>query len=33
MQTKEKKCIDLVQSQYDYTLNEFKEAYQYFNED
>ena len=33
MQTKEKKCIDLVQSQYDYTLNQFKEAYQYFNED
>ena len=33
MQTKEKKCIDLVQSQYDYTLNQFKEAYQYFNQD
>ena len=33
MQTKEKKCIDLVQSEYDYTLNQFKEAYQYFNQD
>ena len=33
MQAKEKKCIDLVQSEYDYTLNQFKEAYQYFNQD
>jgi len=33
MQTKEKKCIDLVQSEYDYTLNKFKEAYDYFYED
>ena len=33
MQTKEKKCVDLVQSEYDYTLNQFKEAYQYFNQD
>ncbi len=33
MQTKEKKCIDLVQSEYDFTLNKFKEAYDYFFED
>ena len=30
MQTKEKKCIDFVQSEYDYRLNKFKEAYEYF---
>ena len=33
MQAKEKKCIDLVQSEYDFTLNKFKEAYDYFFED
>ena len=33
MQTKEKKCIDLVQSEYDYTLTQFKVAYEYFCED
>ena len=33
MQTKEKKCIDFVQSEYDYRLNKFKEAYEYFCED
>ena len=33
MQTKEKKCIDFVQSEYDYRLNKFKEAYDYFFED
>ena len=33
MQTKEKKCIDLVQSEYEFTLNKFKEAYDYFFED
>ena len=33
MQTKEKKCIDLVQSEYDYTLTQFKVADEYFCEE
>ena len=33
MQTKEKKCSDLVENNYNYIFDKFKEAYEYLNQD